>query len=109
MTHPVSSSIRRNNSEQWKTITISANVADEKEVRPPRRPRIAVKKKAAITAKRLPDIVFPVGGDARKCGKAASSRRAESNIDNDPTATFFFVGHQTENEASGPGWIRNGR
>jgi len=92
-----------NNAEQRKTITISAKVADDKGSTAAET-SIVVKKKAAIMAKRLPDIVFPTGSDrVNNCGKRVLLEELKANLDNDPTGRVVFVGHQTENESKWPG------
>jgi outer membrane protein OmpA-like peptidoglycan-associated protein len=92
-----------NNSEQRKTITIAANVADDKSSASAEA-SLVVKKKAAIMAKRLPDIVFPTGSERiNNCGKRVLLEELKTTLDNEPGGKVVFVGHQTENEAKWPG------
>jgi outer membrane protein OmpA-like peptidoglycan-associated protein len=92
-----------NNSEQRKTITLAANVADDKGSASAQA-SIVVKKKAAIMAKRLPDIVFPTGSDrVNNCGKRVLLEELKATLDNEPGGKVVFVGHQTDNEAKWTG------
>ncbi len=92
-----------NNSEQRKTITIAANVADDKGSANAQA-SIVVKKRAAIMAKRLPDIVFATGSArVNNCGKRVLLEELKATLDNDPGGKVVFVGHQTDNEAKWPG------
>ena len=91
------------NSEQQKTITIAANVSDDKGSGSAEG-RVVVKKKEVVTAKRLPDIVFPVGSArVNNCGKRVLLEELKASADNDSTAKVVFVGHQAESESKWPG------
>ena len=88
------------NSEQRKTVTLQARVADQKGVTAAET-KVVVKKKAVITATRLPDIVFPVNSArVNNCGKRVLLEELKSLIDRDPTGKVVFVGHVTEKEKS---------
>ena len=88
------------NSEQRKTITLHARVADQKGVAAAEA-SVLVKKKAVLAAKRLPDIVFPANsGRVNNCGKRVLLEELKSLIDRDPTGTVAFVGHVTDKEKS---------
>jgi hypothetical protein len=89
-----------NNSEQRKTITLQARVADQKGVTAAEA-TVVVKKKAVVAATRLPDIVFPANSArVNNCGKRVLLEELKSLIDRDPTGKVVFVGHITEAEKS---------
>jgi len=89
-----------NNSEQRKTITLQARVADQKGVAAAEA-SVVVKKKAVLAARRLPDIVFPANsGRVNNCGKRVLLEELKSLIDRDPNGTVAFVGHVTDKEKS---------
>jgi len=91
-----------NNSEQRKTITVAAKVADDKGSASAET-NILVKKKAALMAKRLPDIVFPTGSArVNNCGKRVLLEELKTSLDNEPGGKVVFVGHQTDSEAKWP-------
>jgi hypothetical protein len=88
------------NSEQRKTVTLQARVADQKGVTAAEA-SVLVKKKAVIAATRLPDIVFPANSArVNNCGKRVLLEELKSLIDRDPTGTVAFVGHVTDKETS---------
>jgi hypothetical protein len=86
------------NSEQRKTITITAKVSDGKGTGSADT-QIVVKKKATIVAKRLPDILF-TENNARvnNCGKRLLLEELKTYTSADPTGTVYFVGHQAPSE-----------
>jgi hypothetical protein len=89
------------NSEQRKTVKLQARVADEKGSGTAEA-TLVVKKKAAVMAKRLPDIVFPAASTrVNNCGKRVLLEELKSLIDRDPTGKVVFVGHITEKEKAG--------
>jgi len=86
------------NSEQRKTVTIQARVADQKGVTAAET-KVVVKKKAVVAATRLPDIVFPVNSArVNNCGKRVLLEELKSLTERDPTGKVVFVGHITEKE-----------
>jgi outer membrane protein OmpA-like peptidoglycan-associated protein len=86
------------NSEQRKTVTLQAKVADQKGVATAEA-AVVVKKKGLVAAKRLPDIVFPVNSArVNNCGKRVLLEELKSLIDRDPTGKVVFVGHTAEKE-----------
>jgi hypothetical protein len=90
-------------SEQQKTVTISASVSDGKQSASAQT-QIVVKKKAALLAKRLPDVVFALGSDrVNNCGKRVLLEELKAVAASDPTGTVVFVGHRTDNESKWPG------
>ncbi len=92
-----------NNAEQQKTINIAANVSDGTGSASARTD-IVVKKKGAVVAKRLPDIIFPVGSArVNNCGKRVLLEELKGYTSSDPTAQVVFVGHQAGSESKWPG------
>ncbi len=92
-----------NTSEQRKTITIAANVSDGTGSGSANG-TLVVKKKGAVVAKRLPDIIFPANSArVNNCGKRVLLETLKTMTDGDPTATVVLVGHQTEAEAKHAG------
>ena len=93
-----------NTSEQQKTITIMAKVADD-QGSGSAQTSVVVKQKGAITAKRFPDIVFP-SGSARvnNCGKRVLLEELKSSLDSDPNGHVVFVGHTSQNEKGRLTW-----
>jgi hypothetical protein len=88
-----------NNSEQRKTITIAANVSDGKGAGTAET-TVVVKKKAVVVARRLPDIIFPVGNArVNNCGKRVLLETLKTLVDSDPTGQVILVGHTAENES----------
>lgn len=98
-----SSSVRfdpSNTSEQQKTITIAANVSDEKGSASARTD-IVVKKKAG--AKRFSDILFAVGSArVNNCGKRVLLEELKTYTSSDPTGQVVLVGHQSAGESKWP-------
>ena len=92
-----------NNSEQRKTIAVTAKVSDDNGSGSAQA-TVVVKKKAAIVAKRLPDVIFPVSSArVNNCGKRVLLEELKTYTNSDATGTVIFVGHQSENESKWPG------
>jgi outer membrane protein OmpA-like peptidoglycan-associated protein/opacity protein-like surface antigen len=90
-----------NTSEQQKTIAITAKVADD-QGSGSAQTSVVVKQKAAIAAKRFPDIVFPKNSArVNNCGKRVLLEELKSSLDNDPNGHVVFVGHVSSNEPAG--------
>jgi hypothetical protein len=88
------------NSEQRKTITLRARVADQKGATAAEA-SIVVKKKALVAARRLPDIIFPANSArVNNCGKRVLLEQLKALMDADPTGKVVFVGHITAKEKS---------
>jgi DNA polymerase III psi subunit len=89
------------NSEQRKTITITAKVSDGKGIGSADT-QIVVKRKANIVAKRFPDILFTENSArVNNCGKRLLLEELKSQTDADPTGTVYFVGHMAPGEKVG--------
>jgi len=87
-----------NNSEQRKTVAITAKVSDS-QGSGSADTQIVVKKRAALTAQRLPDIVFPANSTrVNNCGKRVLLEELKTYSDRDSTGTVVLVGHQSEAE-----------
>jgi hypothetical protein len=85
-------------SEQRKTIAITAKVSDERGSGSAGA-TVVVKERAAVAAKRLPDVIFPKGSDrVNNCGKRVLLEELKSLFESDPTGKVVFVGHISENE-----------
>jgi hypothetical protein len=92
-----------NNAEQQKRIAITATVSDAKGSGSAEG-YILVKKKAALVARRLPDILFPVGSArVNNCGKRLLLDELKTLTDGDPTGTVVLVGHQLDTESKWAG------
>ena len=101
----VSSSVRFDpgSSGQQKQVTITAKVSDEKGSASAET-TVLVKQRTAITARRLPDIVFPKNSArVNNCGKRVLLEELKSLFESDPTGTVVFVGHTSENESASSG------
>jgi hypothetical protein len=86
------------NSEQRKTIRLLARVSDQKG-EGTAEASVVVKKKAALTATRLPDIVFAAGSArVNNCGKRVLLEELKSLIERDPGGKVVLVGHVAEKE-----------
>ena len=58
-----------------------------------------VKKKAVVTSKRLPDVMFQHdSARVNNCGKRLLLEELKTYTDDDPTGTVYFIGHQSANE-----------
>ncbi len=89
------------NSEQRKTVTLRARVMDQRGATAAET-SVVVKKKAALVAKRLPDIVFPANSSrVNNCGKRVLLEELKAAIDRDPGGKVVFVGHTTGTEKAG--------
>ncbi len=89
------------NSEQRKTVRLTARVADQRGTAAAEA-SIVVKKRPALVAKRLPDIVFPANSArVNNCGKRVLLEELKALVDRDPTGKVVFVGHTTEREKAG--------
>jgi opacity protein-like surface antigen len=87
-----------NTSEQQKTIAIVAKVADERGGGSAQT-TVVVKQKAAITAKRYADIVFPKeSARVNNCGKRVLLEELKNSLDSDPNGHVVFVGHMAASE-----------
>jgi hypothetical protein len=85
-------------SEQRKTIAVTAQVSDGRGSGSASG-TVVVKQRAAVTAKRLPDILFPKDSDrVNNCGKRVLLEELKTLFDSDPTGKVVFVGHTAENE-----------
>lgn len=92
-----------NNSEQQKTVVITATASDGKS-QAVAKASLVVKKKGATLARRLPDVVFPAGSSrVNNCGKRVLLEELKALTANDPTGTVIFVGHKTDKEAKSAG------
>jgi hypothetical protein len=90
-------------SEQRKTIRIAATVSDGT-ASGTADTSVVVKKKATVTAKRLPDIIFPAGSArVNNCGKRVLLETLKTMTSGDPTAKVIFVGHEAKGEAKKSG------
>jgi hypothetical protein len=86
------------NSEQRKTVTITARVTDSQGAGTAP-VQLVVKKAAALTARRLPDVIFPVNSSrVNNCGKRVLLEELKSSTDSDPTGTVVLVGHQSDKD-----------
>jgi hypothetical protein len=92
-----------NTAEQQKRIAITATVADGKGSASAQG-YILVKKKATLLARRLPDILFPMGSArVNNCGKRVLLEELKTLADADPTGTVVLVGHQIDSESQWAG------
>ena len=90
-------------SEQRKTITVAARVADEKG-EGTAQVALVVKKPAATLPRRLPDIIFPTASArVNNCGKRVLLEELKAMIDGDPNGKVVFVGHVSAKEAGKAG------
>ena len=90
-------------SEQQKTIAITATASDGKG-EAVAKTSLVVRKKGATVARRLPDVVFPMGSSrVNNCGKRVLLEELKGLTANDPTGTVVFVGHQSDKEAKASG------
>jgi hypothetical protein len=89
--------------EQRKTVTLMAKVADEKG-EGSAQAMVIVKKPAGVVAKRYPDIVFPAGNSrVNNCGKRVLLEDLKTAIEGDPTGKVILIGHVSAKEASRTG------
>lgn len=87
-------------SEQRKTITITAKVSDGKGSASADA-AVVVKQRAAITARRLPDIVFVAKSErVNNCGKRVLLEELKNLFESDPSGKVVFVGHVAGNESA---------
>jgi hypothetical protein len=90
-------------SEQRKTIRIAATVSDGT-ASGTADTSVVVKKKATVTAKRLPDIIFPAGSArVNNCGKRVLLETLKTMTSGDPTAKVILVGHEAKGESKKSG------
>jgi outer membrane protein OmpA-like peptidoglycan-associated protein len=93
-------------SEQRKTVSISANVSDEVSSATAQT-AVVVKKRAALTAKRLPDIVFPRNSArVNNCGKRVLLEVLKTYLSQDPAGKVVLVGHLGGDESTRAGLDR---
>ena len=86
-------------SEQRKSVTITAKGTDSRGSGTAET-TLVVKQKAAISARRLPDIIFPAKNDrVNNCGKRVLLEELKTLFENDPGGTVVFVGHLAANES----------
>jgi len=91
------------NSEQRKTVTLTATATDDMGSGSATA-QIVVKKKAALLAKRFPDIVFPSGkARVNNCGKRVLLEELKSSVDQDPAGKVVLVGHISDKESESAG------
>jgi outer membrane protein OmpA-like peptidoglycan-associated protein len=94
-------------SEQRKTVTITAKVTDQGGSASAE-DTVIVKKKAALVATRLPDIIFPArSARVNNCGKRVLLEMLKSYTANDPTGKVVLVGHTAESEHAQPELARH--
>jgi len=87
------------NSEQRKTIALTASVSDG-QGSGSARGQVVVKKAGSIAAKRLPDVVFPANNArVNNCGKRVLLEELKTLTDADSTGTVVFIGHQRDTES----------
>jgi opacity protein-like surface antigen len=88
------------NSEQRKTVTVTARVSDSQGAGTAP-VQLVVKKAAAITAKRLPDVIFPTkSARVNNCGKRVLLEELKASTDRDPTGTVVLIGHQSDADST---------
>jgi outer membrane protein OmpA-like peptidoglycan-associated protein len=86
------------NSEQRKTVKLQARVTDQRGVTAAEA-TVVVKKRAALVAKRLPDIVFPANSArVNNCGKRVLLEELKALTQADPGGKVVFVGHTASKE-----------
>jgi outer membrane protein OmpA-like peptidoglycan-associated protein len=91
------------NSEQRKTVTLSAKVSDERGSASAEA-TVVVKKRAAVMAKRLPDVVFPEdSARVNNCGARLLLEELKSYASSDPGGRVVFVGHVSAKETGNSG------
>jgi outer membrane protein OmpA-like peptidoglycan-associated protein len=89
------------NSEQRKTVKLQARVADQRGVTAAEA-TVVVKKRAALAAKRLPDIVFPANSArVNNCGKRVLLEELKAMTQADPGGKVVLVGHTAAKEKKG--------
>jgi opacity protein-like surface antigen len=87
-------------SEQRKTITITAKASDQKGSGTATG-SLVVKQRAAVTAHRLPDILFPAKSErVNNCGKRVLLEELKALFEADPGGKVIFVGHVAEGEST---------
>ena len=88
------------NSEQRRTITIAANVSDERGSGSAQA-NVVVKQGALLSARQLPDVLFAQQSDrVNNCGKRVLLEQLRGLTDGDPTGKVVLVGHIAEGERS---------
>jgi len=89
-------------SEQRKTVTLTANAKDD--MGSGSATAEIVVKKAAVAAKRFPDIVFPSGkARVNNCGKRVLLEEMKPYLDKSPSSKVVLVGHTSEKEPQSAG------
>ena len=87
-----------NNSEQRKTVTITANAADNRSAGTATT-TVDVVKGAAVMPVRLPDVLFsPNSSRVNNCGKRILLEQLRSYYERDSSGTVVLVGHQAADE-----------
>jgi hypothetical protein len=90
-----------NNSEQRKTVTITANAADNRSAGTATT-TVDVVKGAAVMPVRLPDVLFsPNSSRVNNCGKRILLEQLRSYYERDSSGTVVLVGHQAADEKGG--------
>jgi len=85
-------------SEQRKTVTLTANATDDRGSGSATAEILV--KKAGLTARRLPDVVFPLGkARVNNCGKRVLLEELKAYLEKDPAGTVVLVGHTSEKES----------
>jgi Outer membrane protein beta-barrel domain len=88
------------NSEQKKTVTITAKAADNRSSGSATT-TIEVTKPAVVAPVRLPDVLFPDNNSrVNNCGKRILLEQLRSYYERDSSGTVVLVGHQSADEKS---------
>jgi opacity protein-like surface antigen len=88
------------NTEQQKTITITAHASDNRSVGTATTPVTCIRK-ATIAAIRLPDVMFPNNNSrVNNCGKRILLEQLRGYLEKDPTGTVVLVGHSSQDETA---------
>jgi hypothetical protein len=88
------------NTEQRRTITIAANVSDERGSGSAQA-NVVVKQAALLSARQLPDVLFAKQSDrVNNCGKRVLLEQLRGLTEGDPTGKVVLVGHIAEGETS---------
>jgi hypothetical protein len=89
-----------NTAEQRKTVTITANAADNRSEGTATTTIEVIKKSTAMPV-RLPDVLFsPNNARVNNCGKRVLLEQLRSYYERDSSGTVVLVGHQSPNETA---------